>query len=316
MARRRKAWWDALALAFLVVGFGSHAEAQAPQGQFSVMRFAPAVGPGNGIQIDSARVYGADVGGSAGVVFEYAHNPLTVYPARCERENTNCMVIEGRRYELVRYVGAAHIWGAFAVARRLQMGVIVPLVLTEGEAFQPTMGINIQGGQAFAVADPRLHIKGNLLDDASGFRLGLAGYVGFPIGHMVAPKRFIGDETVNFGGHFVAEFEQSGFRVVANLGGVWRDGRTLFSTQVGPQFTYGGLIGYDITPLIGVFGEVVGATSFSQAVDENTLEARLGGRFRFDDLVIDLGGGGGLIAGAGTPVFRIVGGFAWAPIPA
>ncbi|MDW8247245.1 MAG: hypothetical protein RMJ84_11790, partial [Sandaracinaceae bacterium] len=153
MARRRKAWWDALALAFLVVGFGSHAEAQAPQGQFSVMRFAPAVGPGNGIQIDSARVYGADVGGSAGVVFEYAHNPLTVYPARCERENTNCTVIEGRRYELVRYVGAAHIWGAFAVARRLQMGVIVPLVLTEGEAFQPTMVINIQGGQAFAVAD-------------------------------------------------------------------------------------------------------------------------------------------------------------------
>ncbi len=291
------------------------AEAQVPQQDFSTLRFSPAPGPGNYFQLDGARVHG-ELEGSAGVLLDYAHNPFTLYPAECDPDGTNCQVVSGQRYELVRYTFAAHVWGAIAISHRVQIGLVLPLVGTEGDAFQPSTTLNVPGGGAFALGDPRLHVKVNLLDDSSGIRLGLAAYVTAPIGHAIAPRRFVGDETPTFGGHLIGELVRDGFHLALNVGGVWRDGQVLFSTQATSQFTYGLAMGYDVTPLIGIFGEVAGGTSFSGAVDENMLEGRLGGRFRFDDVTFELGGGAGIIAGVGVPVFRVLGGFAWAPVRA
>ncbi len=289
------------------------AAAQVPQQDFSTLRFSPAPGPGNYFQVDGGRVHG-ELEGSAGVLLDYAHNPFTLYPAECDPDGTNCNVVDGQRFELVRYTFAAHVWGAIAISHRVQIGLVLPLVGTEGDAFQPSTSLSIPGGGAFALGDPRLHIKVNLLDDSSGLRLGLAAYATFPVGHAIAPRRYVGDETPTFGGHLIAEYVHDGFHLAANVGGIWRDGQVLFSTQATSQFTYGAAMGYDITPLVGLFTEVVGATSFSGAVDENMLEARLGGRFRVDDVTFELGGGAGIIAGVGVPVLRVLGGFAWAPV--
>ena len=49
--------------------------------------------------------------------------------------------------------------------------------------------------------------------------------------------------------------------VAGNVGGIWRDGQTLYSTQAGSQLTYAFALGYDITPLVGIFAEITGATS-------------------------------------------------------
>ncbi|MFN7702040.1 MAG: hypothetical protein ACK5U8_29385, partial [Deltaproteobacteria bacterium] len=291
----------AVALGAALLGVPS-LHAQAPQQDFSTLRFSPAPGPGNYFQLDGARVSG-ELEGSAGVLFDYAHNPFTLYPAQCDSDGTNCQVIPGERYELVRYTFAAHVWGAIAIGRRVQIGFVLPLVGTEGDAFQPSTMLNVPGGGAFALADPRLHVKVNLLDDASGLRLGIAAYATFPVGRAIAPRRFIGDETPTFGGHLIGEFVGDGFHLAANVGGVWRDGQVLFSTQATSQFTYGVALGYDITPLVGLFGEVAGATSFASAVDENMLEGRLGSRFRVDDVTFELGGGAGILAGVGVPVF-------------
>ncbi|GAB4196486.1 MAG: hypothetical protein OHK0013_03690 [Sandaracinaceae bacterium] len=293
----------------------AQAQARPPTQDFSTLRFSPSVGPGNYFQVDGARVHG-ELEGSAGVTLDYAHNPMTIYPAACDPDGTNCQVIDGARTEIVSYTFGAHLWGAIAISRRVQIGLVLPLVGTQGQLFEPIMGVSVEGGGAFTLADPRLHVKANLLDDGSGLRLGLAAFVTAPIGHAIAPGRYIGDETPTFGGHAIVEFARDGFRIAANVGGLWRDGQRLFSTQATSQLTYAAAMGYDITPLVGVFGEVVGGTSFSGQVDENPLEARLGGRLRFDDFQIDLAGGAGLIAGLGVPVFRVLGGFAWAPMRA
>ncbi len=304
-----------LALAAWLLGPHATAAAQgAPRQSFSTLRFSPAIGPGNYLEVDGARVWGA-LEGSAGVTFDYAHNPFTLYPATCVDEDANdCSVVEGQRYELVRYTFAAHVWGAIAISQRVQIGIVLPLVGTEGDSFQPTPTLNVPGGGAFALADPRLHLKVNFLDDPSGVRLGMVAFVTAPIGYAIAPQRFIGDETPTFGGHLVGELVRDGFHLALNVGGLFRDGQVFLSTQATSQFTYAAAMGYDITPLVSVFGEVVGGTSFSSAVDENNLEGRLGGRFRVDDVTFEVGAGAGIIAGLGVPMFRVLGGFAWAPV--
>lgn len=301
-------------LTCLFIASGVSAQDVPPLGEFSVLRYSPAPGANNYFGIDGAAVRG-ELAGAAGVQLDYAHEPFTLYSAQCEMGDAGCEAT-GIRSHIVQYTAAAHLWGSLALFNRLQVSLIAPLVFTEGQSFpNPTgPGDLISSGQAFALADPRLHLKGNILDDASsGLRVGLVGWVTFPVGRAIAEGRFVGDEDPSFGGHAVVELVNSGVHVAGNIGGLWRDGDTLFSTVAGPALTYGLAFGYEITPLIFVFGELQGQTSFSGQVDENPLEARLGGRLRVDDVQFDLGAGVGLVAGVGVPEFRVLGGFAWAP---
>ncbi len=309
------------ALTFLIVlcslAIQSTALAQAapPLGEFSVLGFSPSPGPNNYLQLDGAAVRG-ELEGAAGAMIDYAHQPFTLYEAQCAGPGmTNCEAT-GSALRISQYTAALHLYGSIALFHRLQISVVWPLAITEGDAFvSPTgPGRYLQGGFAFALADPRLHIKANILDDmSSGLRLGVAAYVTAPVAQAVARHSFLGDEQPTFGGHAIVELVNSGVHVAANVGGQWRDGDTLFSTVAGPRFTYGLAFGYDITPLVFVYAEAVGATAFTGQVDENPLEARLAGRFRLDDVVFDLGAGAGLVAGVGVPQFRVLGGFQWAP---
>ena len=288
-----------------------------PLGEFGVLRYALSPGPNNYFQVDGAVVRGA-LDGAAGVQFDYAHQPFTLYNASCDAAGANCEAT-GAATQIVRYTAAAHVWGSLALSHRVQIGLILPVVWTEGEAFANPNGPGnlLSGGSAASLADPRLHLKVGLFEDASsGFRLGAVAWGTAPVGQLIAGGRYVGEQDPTFGGHAVAEIARSGFRAAVQAGGVWRDGDRLFSTTSGSQFTYGAALGYDITPLVSVLGEVVGATAFSSRVDENPLEARLGARFRIEDVVLDLAGGAGLVAGLGVPMFRVLGGFAWAPVRA
>lgn len=312
-----------LGLVLLLGSFASSAAAQGdPLGQFSVLRYYPAPGPGNYGQLDGAAVRG-DPEFSAGLQLVYAHEPFVLYRARnCDAMGNNCEASE-RLATLSRYVAAAPIWFSVALFHRLQLSLIVPLAITEGDRYvdPDPMGMGaplLEGGFGFAIADPRLHVKGNILDDhASGFRLAASAWVSAPLGQAFASERqaarFLGDQDPSFGGSAIAEIVTSGIHGVVHLGGLWRDGDTLFSTSATAQMTYGAAFGYEITPLIFAYGELIGGTSFSGDVDENPLEARLGGRLRFSDFQVDLFGGAGIIGGAGVPLFHLGAGFAWAP---
>ncbi len=311
-------------LAFVVVMFvtmllgAREAHAQTPPlGDFSALRFQVAPGPGNYFMTDGAVVHG-NLNGFAGLMLDYAYQPFRLYPATCDAMGNNCRA-DGAATNIISDLAVAHVYGGIALFDRLQISLAVPLALAFGDSFiqpgsgpQPTL---VPGGTAFAVSDPRLHIKVNILDDASsGFHLGAVIYGTAPLGHAIAARHYLGDETPTFGGHLIAELVNSGLHVAVNVGGVWRDGQTLFSTQATGQLTYAFALGYEITPLIDVFAEVNGATAFSSRVDGNGVESRLGARFRLDDTVFSIGGGPGIVAGIGIPVFRILGGVMWAPL--
>jgi hypothetical protein len=310
-----------LLLSISILGLlASSAAAQtAPMGDFSTLRFTPAPGPGNYFMTDGAAVHG-DMQGFAGVLFDYAHQPFRLYPASCDSMGMNCMLVSGQSpTNIQQFTFAAHLYGGISLWNRLQISLIVPLVGMSGDQFSWTTSAgrpaHLDGGGSFAMGDPRLHLKGYLFEDpGSGFRLGVVAYVTAPVAHQIAPGHYLGDETPTFGGHLVAELVNSGLHVAINVGGIWRDGQTLFSTQAQSQFTYAAALGYEITPLVDVFGEITGGTAFSDRVDQNGVEGRLGARLRIDDTVITLGGGGGIVGGIGVPMFRVLGGVAWAPL--
>ncbi|MCB9591846.1 MAG: thrombospondin type 3 repeat-containing protein [Sandaracinaceae bacterium] len=314
-------WCGALG-ACLVVGLlaapVSAQDTDPPVGEINVMRFTPAVGPGNYFQVEGAQTPG-HVTGSAGLVLDYGHAPLALYNATCDPDGTNCTVTDTRS-ELVQYVAAGHITGSIALWDRLQINLTVPLVITRGDQFSYSTGrdmFTVPGGPdpSFTLADPRLGVKGHIWRDPdSGVALGASAFVTFPTGSAIAPNRFVGDALPTFGGHFIFEMVNSGFHLGANVGGIWRDETRVFSSVVGGQLTYGVAVGYDVTTLVGIFGELVGASTFTDQSDEHYLEWRLGGRFRVEDFEIHVAGGSGLPPfGLGTPLFRAIAGFQWAP---
>lgn len=322
----RRRWIQGLAYAAMLGALApsqtARAQGDIPRGDFSVLRYSPAVGPRNYFMVEGASTPG-HLQGSAGLVLDYAHRPFVLWDAECAPDGTNCE-ITGERARLVRGVGVAHVTGSLALFDRLQIGLVVPLAVMDGDSFEYTrsdrMDVALPGGAGFALADPRLTVKGRLFTDAdSGISLGATAYVTAPTGQhaVTAEHRYLGDELPSFGGHLIFEMINSGFHVAVNAGGQWREEVDIFSTHVGPQLTYAVALGYDITPLISAFGEVTGASSFSSQVDEHWLEWRLGARMRVDDFQIHVAGGSGLPPqGVGTPLFRLLGGFAWAPLHA
>ncbi len=290
-----------------------------PQGEFNVMRFAPAAGPGNYFQVEGAQTPG-HLTGSVGLTLDYGHRPFVLYQASCDPSGEDC-TLTGERAVLVEYVAAGHITGSFQILDHLQIGAVVPLVITSGNGFMHAGSggepLELPAGAAFALADPRLSVRGRFFTDASsGLSVAASAFVTFPTGQAIAAQRYVGDPLPTFGGSAIVELVTSGVHVAANVGGTWREEATLFSTHVGPQLTYAAAFGYDITTLIGVFAEIVGASTFSRQVDEHWLEWRLGGRMRVGDFEVHLAGGTGLILGVGTPLFRFIGGGSWSPMQA
>ena len=293
-----------------------------PLDQFSVMRFSPAPGPGNYLHVDGARV-GGHLVPAFGFHLDWAHRPFTLFTVSCATDDeTNCQ-LEEVNTPLIRFIFAGHLSGAVAFADRVQVGLSLPVAWARGEGYEYTSTsgapIIINNGRDnvwndFAIGDPRLSAKVRLFGDGDGLAFAVVGWGTAPVGALTADGRYVGEDTFTGGGHFAAQLVQDRFHVAANVGGVYRPERVLFSTAVGSQITYAGVLGYDVTPLFTVFGEVQGGSSLSQAVDENTLEARLAARLTQGDFAFDVAGGAGLVAGVGVPLFRIVGGMRWAPV--
>ncbi|MGF1467485.1 MAG: thrombospondin type 3 repeat-containing protein [Sandaracinaceae bacterium] len=305
-----------LLLGAALLGAPQGALAQTETQQFSVLRFSPAPGARNYAAVDGAATPG-HLTGTAGVVIDYAHDPFVILEADCDENGENCE-LTSTRSRIVRYTAVAHLLGTLTLFDRLQIGAVVPLALASGDPFSfisPAGPVELRGGDAFAIADPRLHLKGNLFHDRDlGIGLAATFFVTFPTGQAFTDELFLGEPTPTFGGNAVFELTRGPFGLAANLGGVWRQNRDLFSTQVGPQLTYGFAARYDITPIVGLFAELTGASGLSDQVDENTLEWRAGGHLRYGDTEAYLGAGTGLVRGVGVPSLRIVAGFRWAPV--
>lgn len=302
----------ALILAF---SWSALAHAQVPLERFSVQRFSPAPGPDNYLQVEGARLNGHLTPG-VGLTIDYAHEPFVLFNASCtDPSETNCDV-EGTNTELVAYTMQFNLYGSFIISNRVQIGLNLPLMLSDGDDFDEIVRgnpVSIPGGSNFAVGDPTLSAKIRFFGEGEGLFFGATLYGTFPVANAMADDAFLGDESFRVGGHLIGQFIQSGFHLSANIGGFYRPEREFFSTRAASQLTYRLAVGYEVTSLVLLFAELDGASGLTSEVDEHPLEARIAGRLTQGDFQITAGVGAGVISGVGVPVFRALAGFAWAP---
>lgn len=292
-----------------------------PNDQFSINRFSPAPGAGNYLMVDGGTV-GGHMTPSVGVLIDYANRPFVLFDASCPGNDTSQCEVTDAEKKLIAYELTTNLMATLGLWQRLQIGLVMPFVLTDGDSFRaatPRLSqpfVDIRGGSAFGPGDPRLRAKVRLVGDgARGFNMAAIAYLGIPLGQVTSDGANLGDDTVTAGGHLALEHRAGAFRYGANFGGIIRPDRKLLSTEVGSEFTYGVGVGFDITPLVAVLGEVTGVTQFTSQLDENPVEARIAGQLtQWEDWVFTLGVGAGLLAGVGVPDFRILGGVAYQPI--
>jgi OOP family OmpA-OmpF porin len=290
-----------------------------PTDRFSVNRFVPAIGAGNYVQVDGGSV-GAHLAPTVELLIDYGHRPFVLYGADCGDGDTEDCELGDGDVNIVKYLLTGTIAGTLSVANRLQIGLSIPLVYTTGDRFAASVTgrdvpyIYVPGGEAFGIGDPRLSAKVRLVGSGTdGFLLAILAFATAPVGDLVAEGYGLGYDGVTAGGHLIGEVKAGKFRTSVNVGGAYRPERTLLSTKAGSDFTYGVGFGLDVTSLLGLVTEFVGATRFSNELDENPLEWRLAAKLTQGDFVFQLGGGAGLLAGAGIPNFRIIGGAAFQP---
>lgn len=307
-------WSAALVAVLSLSGVTSVTEAQVPADRFNTQTFAPAPGPSNYLQVEGANVVGNNAFG-AGLTLDYASRTFVLYNAECtDATETNCSVSDVNT-ELVSYIAQANLYASFVFANRFQVGLNIPLLLSNGDGFDRFIqgeAVQVPGGTQFAVGDPMLSLKARLYGEGEGFFLGATIFGTAPVAQQMG-EGFLGDESLRVGGHLIAQFVQNGFHLSVNLGGFYRPTRTFLSTQIGSQLTYRAAVGYEVTPLVMLFAEIDGAAGLSSELDEHALEARLAARLRTGDFTFTLAGGAGLISGVGVPGFRAIGGFAYAP---
>ena len=105
-----------------------------PTQRFSVNLFNPAPGPGNYLATDGAR-FGGHLKASAGLMLDYTHEPFVIYRATCtDATMSNCST-QGVESKLVRYSLTGHVLASLALFERLQIGLDVPIVYTDGDGF-------------------------------------------------------------------------------------------------------------------------------------------------------------------------------------
>jgi hypothetical protein len=315
-------WNLILGLVGLSLALGSAPELSAqtiPNDKFSANRFTPAPGAGNYVMVDGA-VVGGHMTPSVGLFIDYAHRPFVLYGATCTNGDPSKCSVKDSQINIVSYQLAFDAMATLSLWQRLQLGLVMPIVATSGDSFsaptpdRPDKYVDIRGGQALGLGDPRLSAKVRLVGKGSeGFSLALIGFMTAPTGQLTAKGRSIGDETVTGGGHLAAEYGINKLRFGVNIGGVVRPSRELLSTKVGPELIYGVGGSFQATPLVRVIGEVTGATHLSARLDENPVEARAAGELSTGDFVFLVGAGAGLVSGVGVPVFRLIGGASYRP---
>ncbi len=305
-----------IALASLALSVSAEAQDEIPNDRFSVNRFTPAVGPNNYFATEGANLSGHLVPGG-GLMIDFGHRSFSVYGASCTGADQDDCTVEDRQTNLVNYSINFNLMGSIIISDRIQVGLVLPLSLMGGDPLALTYDgmptTLVEGGTNFAIGDPTLSVKARLYGEGEGIFIGASLYGTAPIANIMAEDSFIGDESVRVGGNAIVQFVQDGLHIAANIGGFYRPERTFLSTAAGSQLTYRAAVGYEVTPLIMVFGEVDGSFGLSAELDQNPLEARIGGRLRSGDLTFSLGGGAGIISGVGVPTARVLAGMSYAP---
>jgi hypothetical protein len=277
------------------------------------------------VTVDDAQVVG-DLTPYLDVTLDYAHQPFRIVDLAYYTGSASAPVPTGAHTDIVGGMFTTQLTGAIAIARRVQIGLNVPIIAFEtGDSFRwqqanPTGGVplprSIPGGSASMIGDPRLHVLVSFVDAEETGWLGIAAaaWITAPIAHAMAPQHYSGDPTVAAGGHLVVSAHIEHFRVAINVGGAFHDAQQLIYSRRTSEMTYGAAASYDFDTMWSAMAEITGATTFGLSFDDEApTEIRAAGLMHIDDFTLHLGIGAGIAYAIGVPVVRATLGGSWSP---
>lgn len=285
------------------------AQEDPPTDEFSALTFYPATGLGNYIGVESPLIERAEIP-PFGAYLDFAYRPLYIL-TQCDAWARLPCDVSGDRAALVETTFAIDLVGAIPIGDRIQVGLVIPIAYSSGDALVYDMAPPpFPGGSGLGIVDPRVDFKLRVYGSREeGFAFGGVLFATIPIGQLFE-NRFLGDELPRGGGHLIAELYADRFRIAAGLGGYFRNNAAVVASTIGPMLSYQAAAEYRFSRLVSAMAEVRGATAFLQTIDQ--LEIDLAVRLFAGEVQISLGGGPGIIYGPGVPRFRFFAGITYA----
>lgn len=300
-------------LVLLMLAFSATATAQPPPDRMNIQTFDAAVGKNVYITQHGAKVPGHFAFG-VGALFNYQRNPFSIYNVDASGNRGDVQTA------VVKDFLAMELYGYLGLFKHISVGLSMPLALYMTGTEADSQGNPVSGGDlsAFAWGDVALHVKGHIYTlKKAGLSFGAQLAVTFPTGRY--SEHFVGDELLTFRPRFIAEYRHRLLSAAVNLGGVFRIKESTFfddNFRLGQQFAYG--VAVAVRPAqkipLKIFLEYFGRTDFSGRVDRSPME--IGGGVGYGlpmGVHLLVGGSAGLLAGIGTPDFRVFFGVRWAP---
>jgi OmpA-OmpF porin, OOP family len=292
------------------------ASAAVSDGEFSVQRFEPAIGPHNINSVAGGRTSG-HFAWSAGLMFDYAKKPFVVKScvtvSDCSSPNDNNPAGAAVVDDLMTW----NMMASLTPTPRLQIGLRVPVVYVSGGGLNlATGGVGSPIAQA-AVGDIAVEAKFRFLGNAES-NMVLAGAVDIaaPVGNATASGSYVGNSSpVTVGTRAILDVKAKSFVMLANLRGLFRTAAQIGETSVGPELRYGVAMGYGIQrgeTTITPFVEGFGSTAFRIQNGTNAFEAGGGLQLKppagpgAGQFGISVSGSAGILEGIGVPVARAI----------
>ncbi|HEX5057805.1 MAG TPA: transporter, partial [Kofleriaceae bacterium] len=240
--------------------------------------------------------------------------PFTVYTT----DGAMDPMITGTRVRVVDSVTAAQLSAAYGINDKIQIGATLPIVFAlTGNDFDATKGLMGNSLQVTGTGD--LLVEGKMkLWAATNNELRIAGIgeVSLPTSVGSNESQFIGDNLPTLRGKLAATFTKDKISLGANAGFILRKPRTIYSSTVGQQLTFGVAGAVAIQPNFSIIAELFGRGGLESgfALDESPAEV-IGG-FRLitaKSMAITVGGGTGLDEAIGAPRARFFASVGYAP---
>jgi outer membrane protein OmpA-like peptidoglycan-associated protein len=315
MALINHPWAGAAAgLSLLLLAQAANAQEPPDDQAIELQVFYPAVGSARFLTLAPATVL-PNKQFQLGFSVNYMNGALEVF-------NVDAMDNLDNRTTVVDSIVSGQLGGAYGFGDRFQLGLVLPITFSmSGDGLNADTGMPLPGGLSVTGFGDLVVEFGWRFYDKDGLTLAAVPALTVPTsmalsGEGVESGAFLGDDLPGLRPRAALEWmSPSGkLTVGANLGFLFHKPRTLYSTSVGQQLTYGVAAALHATDRVDVVAELFGRNGFSADLDANPLEVdgavRVGVTRTLDIIV---GGGGGVLAGLGAPKLRVFAAVSWSP---
>jgi OOP family OmpA-OmpF porin len=308
--------WLAVVATLLFTGVASAQDLR--NGEFSVQRFSPAVGPRNFITVQGARTDG-QMAFSIGAFGSYGDRPFVLTTCISASDCASNDAARLRQINVVETLVTGELLGSLTLVPQVQLGLRLPYTFSHGAGVITDPNSTAVGQQTWSglrgsgLGDPMLDVKIRVAGSPSDRHVfGVSFFGTAPVAHNISGTKntYIGDWSPTAGGRAIYDLLYGRFNLGINVGGAYRREAYVGGAKLGPEARFGGAVGFQISPVLAAIGEVFGATRFGVGSGTNALEGALALQLHpLDSDLFFLGGLGlGLTEGVGVPRMRIFAG--------